>query len=197
MMKTLTAALTALALSLTPATPALAQNYEPAFDHEDAATAIFALLAFGVLAKALSDRNDDDDHDEVDWQDRDWRDTGRRIGDGGLDRAHREPPVTRGVGNRYWTEPPVVTLRDRGGLRDDRDNYASVETRVLPSRCLRSVDTRYGDQLFFGRHCLANRYGGFHRLPARCEVRLYTGKATRHGYDPLCLRQEGYTTTRH
>ena len=187
MMKTLTAALTALALAFTPASPAIAQDYASGFDHEDAATAVFALLAFGVIAKALSDRNDDDDDD--DRADVDWRDHAPRIDDGGgLDRNRFAAPVTRGIGNRHWTEPPVVTLRDRGGLRDDR---------VLPSACLRTIHTRVGEQLFFGRHCLENRYIGHRHLPARCEVQLYTGKATRHGYDPLCLRQEGYTTTRY
>ena len=68
--------------------------------------------------------------------------------------------------------------------------------RVLPSECLRQVETRFGTQRIFGQRCLARNYRHASRLPDRCEVRLYTTNGPLSGFDPFCLRDEGFRTTR-
>ena len=68
--------------------------------------------------------------------------------------------------------------------------------RILPHACLRTVDTRFGQHRIFGRRCLEHNYRHVNRLPDRCAVRLYTNDGPRRGYDPLCLREQGYRSDR-
>ncbi len=68
--------------------------------------------------------------------------------------------------------------------------------RVLPHACLRTVETRFGHQRIFGQRCLERNYRHVNRLPDRCAVRLYTNDGPRRGYDPLCLREQGYRSDR-
>ena len=79
-------------------------------------------------------------------------------------------------------------------LRQD-DDWSSIrrhDRRVLPRECFRRVETRFGTQRMFGRRCLENNYRHVNRLPGRCAVRVYTDNGPRRGFDPLCLRQQGY-----
>jgi len=72
-----------------------------------------------------------------------------------------------------------------------------AQRRVLPRDCLRSVETRFGTQRLFGQRCLERNYRHHANLPARCAVRVYTDNGPRNGFDPLCLREQGYSATRH
>ncbi|SFS20122.1 hypothetical protein [Yoonia litorea] len=67
---------------------------------------------------------------------------------------------------------------------------------VLPSQCLRTVETRFGNLRLFGQRCLERNYRFAERLPQRCEVRVYSDHGPRSGYDPFCLREHGYRTNR-
>ncbi|MEL6840058.1 MAG: hypothetical protein AAFP85_12255 [Pseudomonadota bacterium] len=64
--------------------------------------------------------------------------------------------------------------------------------RVLPRECFRRVETRFGTQRMFGQRCLQRNYRHYHSLPGRCAVRVYTDNGPRRGFDPLCLREQGY-----
>lgn len=93
--------------------------------------------------------------------------------------------------------------RNRGSWSDlpDRNNDWSNlprrnDRRVIPGDCLRHVETRFGTQRMFGRRCLQRNYHHFSSLPDRCAVRVYTNDGPRRGYDPLCLRQQGYRSDR-
>lgn len=68
--------------------------------------------------------------------------------------------------------------------------------RDLPRECLRSVETRFGTQRLFVQRCLERNYARANRLPERCAVRIYTTDGPRSGFDPLCLREQGYQIAR-
>ena len=215
MFKTLLAGLTATALALS-APAAQANSHQTGFDHEEVATAIFGLVVLGALAKALSSNRDDD---RATIADRDGyappvvRDDPRRIApdrgglrgaDGG--RWFDDRGGLRGDSNPTWFDTDrrgraLGHERGRGrgheigrGRGHDRHRDDVVaDTRAVPASCLRAVDTRFGTQHLFGRACLQDRYAGFSRLPDRCAVQVYTtSDRLRRGYDPLCLRSEGY-----
>lgn len=63
----------------------------------------------------------------------------------------------------------------------------------LPSECLREVGR---NDRIFTRNCLQRNDVRVNRLPNRCEVRVFTGNRSRNGFDPSCLRQEGYRIDR-
>ncbi|MEM8536643.1 MAG: hypothetical protein AAGF56_02155 [Pseudomonadota bacterium] len=71
------------------------------------------------------------------------------------------------------------------------------QRRAIPASCLRDVQTRFGTQPMFGQRCLERNYAQLSRLPARCAVRVYTNNGPRQGFDPLCLREQGYRADRH
>jgi hypothetical protein len=76
------------------------------------------------------------------------------------------------------------------------DNRHDDRRRILPYECLQTVETRFGDLRLFGERCLERNYRFAASLPERCEVRVYSDNGPRSGYDPLCLREQGYRTTR-
>ena len=71
-----------------------------------------------------------------------------------------------------------------------------ARNRDLPRECLRSVETRFGTQRMFGQRCLERNYPRVDRLPDRCAVRVYSSNGPRRGFDPLCLREQGFQSTR-
>jgi hypothetical protein len=99
---------------------------------------------------------------------------------------------------------PVHDNRQTGGInrnnswsdlnRNHRHNNDA--RRVLPGGCLRTVETRFGNQRMFGQRCLERNYRHASRLPERCAVRLYTNDGPRRGFDPLCLREQGFRSDR-
>lgn len=85
---------------------------------------------------------------------------------------------------------------DRNNSWSGIDRNNNNNRRVLPHDCLRQVETRFGTQRMFGRRCLERNYRHANSLPDRCEVRVFAENGPRNGYDPRCLRQQGYTTDR-
>ena len=86
--------------------------------------------------------------------------------------------------NNSWADLNRPRQRDHGRNRD------------LPRECLRTVETRFGTQRMFVQRCLERNYARVNRLPERCAVRLYTSNGPRSGFDPLCLQEQGYRSTR-
>ena len=81
--------------------------------------------------------------------------------------------------------------------REDRNTGDWQQHRMtLPAACLQTVETSYGDHPLFGQRCLERNFAYASRLPARCEVRLYTDNGPRSGYDPHCLRDSGFHSVR-
>lgn len=75
---------------------------------------------------------------------------------------------------------------------NDWSNLNRSNRRVLPRECFRRVETRFGTQRMFGQRCLERNYRHVNSLPGRCAVRVYTDNGPRRGFDPLCLREQGY-----
>jgi len=88
--------------------------------------------------------------------------------------------------------------QDRGSWADlNRPRERRAErARILPHRCLQTVETRFGHLRLFSERCLERRYRHVDHLPRRCEVRVYSAEGPRNGFDPLCLREQGYRTNR-
>ena len=90
--------------------------------------------------------------------------------------------------------------RDWSNLQRGDNNWSNLsrrsDRRLLPHDCIRHIDTRFGTQRMFGRRCLQRNYRHFSSLPERCVVRVYTNDGPRRGYDPLCLREQGYRSDR-
>lgn len=81
-----------------------------------------------------------------------------------------------------------------GGIRQN-NNWSSLNRSnrcVLPRECFRRVETRFGTQAMFGQRCLEQNYRHVNSLPTRCAVRTYTHNGPRRGFDPQCLREQGY-----
>lgn len=167
-MKTLIASITALSLATTP----VSANE---FNEEDFGKFLFGLVAAIAVGAALSKGRDNDAHV--------------------ASQPAYEPPVVRRTPNNTSPRinpgnaprPPVVrhTPRHEVGGR-----------RVLPGKCFRQVSTRFGNQNIFAKRCLERNYRHAASLPASCAVRLVTPDGARRGFDPLCLRQAGYSSTR-
>ena len=68
--------------------------------------------------------------------------------------------------------------------------------RTLPRSCLQTVETRFGNQRLFGQRCLERNFRHVNRLPDRCAVRVYTTNGPRRGFDPHCLREQGFRSDR-
>mgnify|MGYP001824587687 FL=1 len=95
------------------------------------------------------------------------------------------------------TQTQTTNHNDRSWADLNRSRqYNNNRGRVLPRECLRTVDTRFGVQRMFDRRCLNRNYDRVNRLPDRCAVRVYTTNGPRSGYDPLCLREQGFRATR-
>ena len=100
-------------------------------------------------------------------------------------RSEREAEtVQRGIDpNRSWSDL-------------NRENRYDNARFTLPGRCLRDVETRFGTQRMFAQRCLERNYHQVNSLPARCAVRVYTDNGPRRGFDPFCLREQGYRSDR-
>jgi len=136
-------------------------------NRDDVGKLIFGLAAIAVIGAAIDQNND---RDRRAAQSTPVRDEGRW---GDMNRANRWSNLNRGQ-------------QQRG--RNSR--------RALPRSCLQTVETRFGNQRFFGKRCLERNYQYVRTLPERCAVRLYTTNGPRRGFDPFCLREQGYRSDR-
>ena len=93
------------------------------------------------------------------------------------------------VHDNHWTNRNGGT--NWGGLSSNNTNR-----RVLPSDCLRRVETRFGVQRMYAQRCLERNYRHVNSLPERCEVRVFGSDGPRNGFDPACLRERGFTSDR-
>ncbi len=98
---------------------------------------------------------------------------------------------TRVHDNRRHNPAPRSNNSNRWSDLNQRTN-----SRVIPHDCMRRVETRFGTQRMFGRRCLERNYTFVNSLPERCAVRVYTDNGPRRGFDPLCLREQGYRSDR-
>lgn len=141
-------------------------TYAQGMDREDVGKLLFGLAAVAVIGAAIDQNRD------------------RNRSRNRSTPAHETPQLNGINRNPGWS--------DLG--RQHQTN--SSGRRALPHACLRSVETRFGTQRMFGKRCLENNYRHASRLPERCAVRVYTNDGPRRGFDPLCLREQGFRSDR-
>ncbi len=154
MLKTLTAGITALSLTLGSAAPSQAQG----LSEDDIGKILFGLATLAVIGKIVDERADDNNR-------------------------NRSVEVTRT--HRSINTPQV-----------QRTHRPRVDRTVLPRDCLRGYETRFGTHRMFSARCLRNNYAFADHLPRGCSVRIFTTDGARRGFDPACLRGQGYTARR-
>ncbi len=109
-----------------------------------------------------------------------------------LDNRRADQAEATEVHHNRWQDPtPRRNNANRWSDLNQRTN-----SRVIPHECMRRVETRFGIQRMFGRRCLERNYTFVNSLPDRCAVRVYTDHGPRRGFDPLCLREQGYRSDR-
>ncbi|MBN2907443.1 MAG: hypothetical protein JXJ18_12110 [Rhodobacteraceae bacterium] len=73
----------------------------------------------------------------------------------------------------------------------DGNDARGRNARVIPSNCVRVVNTRVGRRQIATERCMTSQ--GVRRLPDRCEVSLRGGRpGAREAYGVRCLAQYGY-----
>lgn len=156
MFKTLIAGVTAIALTLSTASPAQAQG----LDEDDIGKILFGLLATAAIGAAIRNARDDDRRPQV---------------------QQHQPRYGGG-----------------GGQSTGNNTGNNDRSMRLPRGCLVNVETRFGEHRMFGRRCLQRNYAQVADLPRRCAVRVFAANGNiRRGFDPQCLRAEGYRARRH
>lgn len=79
---------------------------------------------------------------------------------------------------------------------DRNKQQRQANRKLLPGRCLQSLQTRQGKVRMFGARCLQNSFSHANRLPSECGVRVRTNQGARRGYEARCLRSHGYQLAR-
>lgn len=68
--------------------------------------------------------------------------------------------------------------------------------RQVPLECLETFTTQTGQVRTFEKSCMYRNYAHYKRLPQNCERTLWTSVGLRYGYEPQCLRQNGFRARR-
>lgn len=66
---------------------------------------------------------------------------------------------------------------------------------LLPASCLRDFRVRGEHVRLFAAHCLERSYRHADRLPLACATTIRSEGRLRTGFDPRCLRHQGYRVT--
>lgn len=170
MYKTIIAGITAASLTLATATPAHAQS----LDEDQIGKILFGLVATAVIASII-DNQKDETPEVIDTLQRDILQTPQQT----------QPRVVQPRNAQPWGNPP------RFGQPRHAQNI-----HVLPSQCFASYQTGYGAVRMFVRSCMRENYRQVAQLPFECTVRALTTEGPRNGWDPKCLRENGYRISR-
>lgn len=101
--------------------------------------------------------------------------------------------------NPVYTPPPVYKPRP---VHKPHGKYytkpaAPKITRLdLPGQCLRTKSVNGRARNLFGNRCLKTNYAFNGTLPKACRLGYWDGGRNRVGYEPLCLRENGYRFAR-
>ena len=94
----------------------------------------------------------------------------------------------------------VVVTRDYRPLAPPRHQRVqprplprAVSRNILPRECLRTFESGYGTKTrMFGRKCMKTHYSYTNDLPRECKTRIWGPTGERRGFNPQCLRRQGY-----
>jgi hypothetical protein len=158
-MKTLiTSTLIAIMIGTAATAPASAQ------ENNNFAGAIAGLVALGILAKAIDDRQE-------------------------RDRA-RSAAAARARTN--LSSPSINTLPDTWGRLGEQRTRRDRRISRLPEQCQRRVETDNGNRRAFSRRCLNRNYAYVDQLPSQCERRVQTRRGHQTVYGARCLKRNGF-----
>lgn len=74
---------------------------------------------------------------------------------------------------------------------------SKTHATVLPSHCLRKVQSGGKTQTLYGQYCLSQAGVKSKALPGKCTVKLPSQNGTYIGYDASCLTARGYKVALH
>lgn len=97
---------------------------------------------------------------------------------------------------RHNPKPRVVMPERRNPAHERRPNRREDRRTTLPRECLNNFEGRFGTQRMLNRRCLLRNFPYVESLPQRCAVRVFTNNGPRNGFDPQCLRQQGFAISR-
>lgn len=94
-----------------------------------------------------------------------------------------------GGGTSIFTNGPIIILGDGPGRRDEREERRDG---YLPQSCLQTYEVSGRSVRLFEADCLRASHIENRELPRACQVSVRTSEGRVNGYDPSCLRDEGY-----
>jgi hypothetical protein len=97
------------------------------------------------------------------------------------------------IENRNDDDRQSSITQTRSPQRQPTHGHDHRHQTRLPSECLREIGR---NAPIFTRNCLQQNDVRVNALPNRCEVRASTGNGSHNGFNPTCLRQEGYRIDR-
>ncbi|WP_108483698.1 hypothetical protein [Oceaniglobus ichthyenteri] len=83
-------------------------------------------------------------------------------------------------------------FRDKRKRRKQTHAERPRNHKIVPSQCLRILQTRNGTRRIFTNRCLQRNMTNVHRLPQECWVRVRTDEGPRQGYGARCLNKRGW-----
>ncbi len=138
-------------------------------DGNDLAKAIAGIVAVGIIAKAIDNRND----------------RGRAST---TTRAGRLGSIEQTFDGRRVIDRRVRDYEQRKGPKAKR----GYKKKALPQACLRVVETDRRDRLAYGSRCLNRNYRHASKLPVSCETVVRTNRGFRTVFGARCLRRDGW-----
>ncbi|WP_204112441.1 hypothetical protein [Shimia biformata] len=134
---------------------------------------IFGGATLLIIGNAIKNKKNDPEPVVTRRTNRDW------------DHRHRDRNWDHRHGDRDWNN------------RNSHDGKAPRhDARALPRDCMRVHRVRGEDVYMVGDRCLARNYRNYNRLPRSCRVGTQTNRGYRQGFNPHCLRRNGYTLSR-
>ena len=169
-------ALAAIGVLLSPTSAAAA-------DGDDIAGILAGVLAVGIIAKAIEDRNDRQQAHTV-VEPRRKTEYGRigRIDEGSFIRGNNR--VIRG-GISPWMNGEKGPKAGRG-----------YKQHPLPASCLHRLESGRHDRQVYGAYCLRHTFKHASRLPSACAFNVKTRHGVRTVYGAHCLARSGWHAAR-
>lgn len=123
------------------------------------------------------------------------RENDRRGRDARQDTPPQQPADHRIDRQGNWQRPQHDWQQPRVDHRPRPQPDLQSDGWLLPASCLRDFWV-HGEQVrLFGAHCLERSYRHADRLPLACATTIRSEGRLRTGYDPRCLRHQGYRVT--
>jgi hypothetical protein len=101
--------------------------------------------------------------------------------------------------NPAYTPPPTYKTRPPHAAHptySTKPTPPKISRLDLPGQCLRGKSVNGRQRALFGSRCLKTSYAFNGTLPYACRLGYWDGSRNRVGYEPRCLRENGYRFAR-